>query len=265
MVLYRYWIVSVVGSALFFGAVTPSRADEKDPNSTNNPQPRATSKPEHQVAFMGLMIEELPPALTSHVPGIGHSGQGLIVVSVGADSPAEKAGVKVHDILMTYDDQKLFVPEQLLKLIANDTPGRDVKLGLIRGGKQETSSVHLGERTIRSIEPWMHDGPHPRRWANMGLPRAFWRGQPQQHSSDGANHHWTQFDSMTLKKIDKDRFHANISFTDKDGKTKRHEYEGTREEIRQKIEGDSDLQPTERLHLLRSLDIQRPMEPDFDF
>ena len=43
---------------------------------------------------------------------------------VDPGSPADKAGLKSHDILVRYDNQKLFSPQQLTKLVWADQPGR---------------------------------------------------------------------------------------------------------------------------------------------
>src|SRR5436305_5781017 len=91
--------------------------DSNNGTNANNTQP---------MAFLGVMVEHLHPAFSSHLPGSGAKGQGLMVEDVGKDTPAGKAGIKSHDILMTYDDQKLFSPEQFVKLIHADKPGREV-------------------------------------------------------------------------------------------------------------------------------------------
>jgi len=216
---------------------------------------------EQPAGYVGVMVEDLHPAFASHFPNIGAMGQGLMVQSVSADSPAAKYGLKRHDILMMYDDQKLFSPEQFTKLVAGDKPGREVTLGIIREGKQQTLKVQLGERNWRDVRPqeeFVHRIP-PRL-------RNAWRGSNGRH--EGANQ-WNQFDSLTLKKMDNDKFHASIAFTDKDGKLQKHEYDGTRDELRKRIEEDKDLSNAERFHLLRSLDIQTrvttfPFTPEDD-
>ena len=48
--------------------------------------------------------------------GVLPKGQGVLVVQVTPDTPAAKAGLRPRDILVNYDDQKLYSPEQLIKL-----------------------------------------------------------------------------------------------------------------------------------------------------
>jgi len=223
--------------------------NNRDTDANNRDNRASIAEP---IAFLGVMVEELHPAFGTHLPGSGAKGQGLMVEDVGKDSPAGKAGMKSHDILMTYDDQKLFTPEQFVKLIHSDKPGREVSFGIIREGKSQNVKVQLGQRDAK----W----DHPYGNSNWPHQRQFWPGQNQgQHQTSGEdNEHpaWNSFDSLTLKKLDNNRFKASVSYTDKDGKLQKHEYEGTRDEIRKKIEGDKNLMPNERFHLVRGLDLQ---------
>jgi serine protease Do len=253
--------LQVIGSIALALGLYPALCfgDEKD---------KAPAGAERHTAFLGVAIDEVHPAIASHLPDIESDEQGVLVREVSEDSPAARSGIKKHDILKTYDDQKLFSPEQLLKLVRSDKPGREVTLGLIRKGKTETVKVKLGEHTITAAQQKLEDSaPRSlaswlRTWGQRGMP-----------GSEAGRPNWNSFDSMTLKKLDKDRFHASIKHTDKQGKMQTHEFEGTRGEIHKKIEADSDLTPEERTHLLRSLGLEGPSipfrffleEPEFDF
>lgn len=243
-------LVAVAGMACL------ATSDETKSNQDKNSQ-QVNSQQKHR-GFLGVMVDELHPAIASHVSDFEFNGQGLIIERVDANSAAAKAGLKVHDILMTYDDQKLFAPEQLMRLVSSDRPGHSVTIGLIRQGKQQKVKVDLGERPAEWDRMHEHDwfssvSGHP--WghhAHNGLTHA-----------QGMHPAWNSFDSMTLKKLDKDRFHATISYSDKDGKIKKHDYEGTHDEIHKQIESDKDLLPNERGHLLRSLDAEGAGMPMF--
>jgi len=241
--------------------------------STSRDNDRPSPNDGQRWAFLGVMVEELHPAFGSHLPGSGVKGQGLMVEEVGPDSPAGKAGIKTHDILMKFDDQKLFTPEQFIKLIHSDKPGREVTFGLIREGKPQTVKVTLGERDPKwDPHQFAHHPMHHGRQFGWGWPGHGQAIHDQQTQSDNDNPHWNSFDSLTLKKLDKDRFHASVAFTNKDGKLQKHEYEGTRDEIRKKIDDDKDLLPNERFHLIRGLDLEGnlpvfllPHDQGFDF
>ena len=63
-------------------------------------------------------------------------GGGVEVVSITEGGAAEKAGVKVGDILVSIDDKKLDADVGLVDLLAGKRPGEVVKLALKRGDKE---------------------------------------------------------------------------------------------------------------------------------
>ena len=71
---------------------------------------------------------------------------GVEVTDVDHDAPAAKAGVKVGDVILTYNGQKVESAEQLRRLIHETPAGRTVQLGISRNGQQQTTAVTLGSR-----------------------------------------------------------------------------------------------------------------------
>ena len=74
------------------------------------------------------------------------AGGGLLVVGVDEDSPAGKGGVLVGDILVSLDATSVADTEELLALLTGDKVGREVPVGVVRGGEQKTLRVTVGER-----------------------------------------------------------------------------------------------------------------------
>ncbi len=72
-------------------------------------------------------------------------GEGITVNHVAEDSPAGKAGIQEHDILLRLDDQILVDPEQLRTLVKMRKPGDEVKLSILRKGEQKEVKVILSE------------------------------------------------------------------------------------------------------------------------
>lgn len=71
---------------------------------------------------------------------------GVEVTEVDHDAPAAKAGIKVGDVLVTYNSQKIESAEQLKRLIHETPVGRTVQIGVSRGGQQQTVAVTLGSK-----------------------------------------------------------------------------------------------------------------------
>jgi serine protease Do len=197
-------------------------------------------------AYLGLGVESLHPALSSQLRDVLPNGQGVLVADVQPNSPAAQAGLKQFDILVKIDDQKLYSPEQLIKLVHDMKPGTDEPVTYVRGGKEATTHVKLGES----------HGPQ----AHTGSPMAGWTDQQfspgrQSMTDDGAG--WEAFDAIRIAKLGEHKWRAEVDFRTKDGKVEHKKYEGSRDEIRQAIRGEKDVTPVERAQLLRSLNLEQ--------
>ncbi|RME69939.1 MAG: PDZ domain-containing protein, partial [Verrucomicrobia bacterium] len=100
--------------------------------------------PARPVTYLGVEVGRATPALSAQL-GLPE-GQGLIVRFVMPDSPAAKAGLQKHDLLLRLDDQLLIEPRQLSVLVRSHQKGETISLTLLRGGKERTLEVVLGER-----------------------------------------------------------------------------------------------------------------------
>ena len=71
---------------------------------------------------------------------------GLLLVSVDAGSPADKAGLVMGDTIVTFDGQPVRHLDDLLALLSGDRVGAEAPLRIVRGGELEEVSVVVGER-----------------------------------------------------------------------------------------------------------------------
>jgi S1-C subfamily serine protease len=96
--------------------------------------------------WLGIATQpvRLPPALRRSVNG--EADVGLVVVNVEPDSPADRGGLQVGDILIAMDDRAVSDPGDILASLGGDRIGQAVSLRIARGGKAETLSVTVGER-----------------------------------------------------------------------------------------------------------------------
>lgn len=97
------------------------------------------SSPTALPAPFGLAVARVPDLLREHL-ALGQ-GVGLVVNDVVAESPAAAAGFKQHDVLVSIDEQSLFVPEQLLALLAGETAAVPKSCTLIRNGQRQTIAL----------------------------------------------------------------------------------------------------------------------------
>lgn len=136
----RVWVLS----PFFHVNVDKVPAVAADPRK---PRPReATARQTQKPPYFGVAVTPVPEVLAVQFPNLLSKGQGLLVVSVRPESPAYKAGVRPHVVLLTFEGEKLSSPEDLGRLMAAARPGQKVRLGVLRSGKLENLIVTLGAR-----------------------------------------------------------------------------------------------------------------------
>ncbi len=212
-------VTTISVSVALFAITAICMAVDKDSKMPVMKQTAATSSAMtgKMQAFLGIGVDSLPPALTTQLSSLLGDGCGVLVADVASGSPADKAGLKDNDILVKYDDQRLYSPEQFVKLVRHDKPERTVTLGVIHAGKSEEIKVALGEHPAVAVEQ-----QHP---AVMQWPMSMRGERPMTAEEEEA--HWRSFDSLTLSRIDKDHFKAEIKFRDDQGKLETHAFQGT--------------------------------------
>ena len=72
--------------------------------------------------------------------------QGLLVVSLEPDGPAEKGGLLIGDIIVALDGAPVAEVEELQDRLTSDRVGTALAIRLIRGGQPAAAEVTVGER-----------------------------------------------------------------------------------------------------------------------
>lgn len=93
----------------------------------------------------GFLGVETQPITAEIAPGLGlgEGAKGALVAAVAPDSPAAKAGLQPGDVLTSVDGHAVASPRELAQLVANDKPGDEAAVVLIRDGGSKTVTVHL--------------------------------------------------------------------------------------------------------------------------
>ncbi len=73
-------------------------------------------------------------------------GKGVVVQQVQPGGPAEKAGIKIEDVIVSIDGRPIKNGEDLVADIASRRPGTTVQLGIMRNDKPMTVAVVVGDR-----------------------------------------------------------------------------------------------------------------------
>ncbi|BET66264.1 hypothetical protein ASA1KI_11820 [Opitutales bacterium ASA1] len=105
-----------------------------------------TDGPKKTVTFLGLSTTDTPAALSAQL-GLPE-GRGLVVAFVEPGSPAEKAGLQQHDVLLRLDDQILVGARQLSVLVRGYADGDTVTLTYLRRGAEARATAVLTTREM---------------------------------------------------------------------------------------------------------------------
>jgi len=92
---------------------------------------------------LGVMISDLTQDLADYF-GLD-STRGVMINEVLKGTPAEKAGLKVGDIILKINGRDIKNMGELRNTIAMLAPGTEVKLLILRDGKRRTVTVKIGE------------------------------------------------------------------------------------------------------------------------
>ncbi len=93
--------------------------------------------------YIGVYLQELNRELSAHF-GV-EEGNGLLVAKVFEDSPAEKAGLKVGDVIVGADGGRVERVSDLQKLIRDKEKGEKISLEFLRDEKKKTVEVEVNE------------------------------------------------------------------------------------------------------------------------
>ncbi|PWK54470.1 Do family serine endopeptidase [Pleionea mediterranea] len=94
--------------------------------------------------YLGVGYEELDYDLAKAL-GV-EEVRGAVINAVSPDSPAEKGGLEVGDIVLEVNDHKLINAADLPFMVGRIRPGEEVDLVVMREGKLKTLEVTVGER-----------------------------------------------------------------------------------------------------------------------
>lgn len=97
--------------------------------------------------WIGVVIQDVTPEIAEAV-GIR---EGVIVAQVVPGSPADSAGLRVGDVIVEYNGEKVEDARDLQFKIMKTKPGTKVKLKVIRQGKEEVITITVGEMPEREV------------------------------------------------------------------------------------------------------------------
>lgn len=211
-----------------------------------------------QPAWLGVSARHVPMVLRDQLAKLIPANQGLLITSVSPESPADRAGLKQNDVLLSYDNQKLYSPAQLFNLVRSDQAERSVEVQVIQQSQLKTLQVQLDKFEQWSAQPY---SPFNHQAFSQRIPplydfrlNEFFNNNSMARDSMA----WDSFESVQVNTLPDGRYRAEVSFKNNDNKTQTFTFEGEREVIIEQINNQSDLPLDKKNSLLNALQ----MNPD---
>lgn len=105
--------------------------------------PQLKSKGKVTRGWLGVVIQKVTPEIAKTF-GLKES-EGALVSDVTEDGPAEKAGIKRGDVIVSFNGKVIKEMDALPKLVGSTEVGKRAKVGIIRDGKSLEVEVVIGE------------------------------------------------------------------------------------------------------------------------
>ena len=93
--------------------------------------------------WLGVMIQSITPELADKLKL--KDEKGALVGDVTAGGPADKAGIKRGDVIVSFDGKEVKESKDLPYLVASTPVGKEVNVGIIRAGEKMNIQVKIAE------------------------------------------------------------------------------------------------------------------------
>lgn len=116
--------------------------------------------------WLGVVIQAITPELKQKL-GLT-SEQGALVSDVTKDSPADKAGLKRGDVIISFDGKEIKVMNDLPYLVATTPVGKKVPIEVVRNGEKIKLEAVITEARPESAAPTT-EGKEEKTGSRLGL------------------------------------------------------------------------------------------------
>lgn len=93
--------------------------------------------------YLGVLIQKVTPDIAESL-GL-EKARGALVANVSKDGPAERAGVKVGDVIVEFDGKEIKDSNELPLIVARTALNKKSRLKVLRDKKEVTLTVTVGE------------------------------------------------------------------------------------------------------------------------
>jgi serine protease Do len=130
--------------------------------------PQLKSRGHVSRGFIGVVLTDVTPDLQRSLKL--SVSRGALVQDVSDGSPAERAGVRPYDVILSVDGREVWTNEELIRDISGRQPGTMARLDLLRDGRHQITPIKLTERPARDRPEDERDSALPDRSAPRVIP-----------------------------------------------------------------------------------------------
>jgi serine protease Do len=98
---------------------------------------------EVQRGYLGVVIQDLSWQLAQQL-GLDIS-QGVVIANLVRNGPADKAGMKIRDVILEIEGNPIHSSSRLLEIVAGHRPGDELDVRVMRDGKERNITIRLQE------------------------------------------------------------------------------------------------------------------------
>jgi len=98
--------------------------------------------------YLGVYLEEVTPERTKEL-GLKEE-RGAVVMKVVAGSPAEKAGLKENDVVVSFNGRRVDSVREAQRLLSETPADRTIQIEVMRGGSRQTVTATLAKRSAQN-------------------------------------------------------------------------------------------------------------------
>jgi serine protease Do/serine protease DegQ len=100
--------------------------------------------------YLGVSVDPVSPGVAETL-GLGKDTKAVVVTVVSLGGPAEKAGLKRADAIISIQDKPVSSVQDLRLLISQMPPETEIAIKIVRDGKERTLQAKLGRLTNETI------------------------------------------------------------------------------------------------------------------
>ncbi len=121
-------------------------------NMAKSVLPQLEEKGKVTRGWLGVAIQPVTPELAKSFGVTGEKG--ALVADITKDSPADKAGLKIGDIILEFDGKEIQEMNNLPRLVAATPIGKKVKIKILRNGKSKvvTATIERLKEGAESVQ-----------------------------------------------------------------------------------------------------------------